>query len=379
MNRSVLPPVLRQWRFIAAVVGAAALAGGGALLAEPSDPASVTAFHGVTTRRVLDTREGTGTPLDLAGTLDVVVPGLPDDATAVAVNVTVVDGTEASFLTMYPTGDNRPTTSTINWSSAGAVANSATVLVHNDHSVRLYNLKGTVHVVLDLIGYYAPAPVGGATGPAGPFGQQGPAGSQGLDGTDGAPGDAGVKGDAGVQGDAGVKGDPGVEGDAGAKGDAGERGLRGADGTSAGPAGFVYLYAYNTADESVLTGQAITFSTAGISNGGIAFVAGGSSFAVPTGGVYRVTFGVIGVEENQISILRNGSVPTGDVLVFGGHGRTPNVGSGLLALVGGDVVTIASLSSGLSGGGAVTLDGTIGGQPTAAAINAWIVIEQLNG
>ncbi len=246
---------------------------------------------------MLDTREGIGTPLDLGGIRDVVVSGLPDDATSVALNVTVVDGTEGSFLTMYPTGDARPTTSTINWSSAAAVANSATVLVHPDHSVRMYNLKGSVHVVLDLIGYYAPAPVGGATGPAGPLGLQGLAGTAGIDGRDG------------VDGVDGAKGDDGPAGNIGERGLAGSDGVDGVDGVDVGPAGFVYLYAYNTAAETVRTGQAITFSTVGLSRGGIVSVPGGSSFVVPTSGVYRAAFGVIGDEETQISILVNNSAP----------------------------------------------------------------------
>lgn len=74
--------------------------------------------------------------------------------------MTVVDGTEASFLTVFPTGDARPVASTVNWDSAGAEANSATVVVHSAHSVTLFNLKGTVNVVVDLLGYYAPSTVG---------------------------------------------------------------------------------------------------------------------------------------------------------------------------------------------------------------------------
>jgi hypothetical protein len=95
--------------------------------------------------------------------------------------------------------------------------------------------------------------------------------------------------------------------------------------------------------------------------------------------VYRVTFGLNGAEDTQISILANGSAPIGGALVYGGHGRSQNVGSGIVALTGGDILTIANLSSGFAGDGKVTLDDTLGGAPTAAAINAWIVIEKLNG
>ena len=128
MNINVLPAV-RRWRFMAAVVGVGTLIGGGVLIAAPSDLNPAQAFHGVTTVRLLDTREGPGAALGRGETLDVVIPGLPDDATSVAVNLTVVDGTEGSFLTMYPTGEARPTTSSINWDSSAAVANGATVQV----------------------------------------------------------------------------------------------------------------------------------------------------------------------------------------------------------------------------------------------------------
>lgn len=150
-----------------------ALAGGGVLLAANSDPATALAFHTVNTVRLLDTRPATqvgtrSTPLGLTENFDLVIPGLPDDATAANINVTVVDGTEGSFLTVYPKGDTRPTTSTINWDAAGAVANTATVHFHTDHTVTIFNLKGTVNVVIDLLGYYAPSPVGpGTPGPAG--------------------------------------------------------------------------------------------------------------------------------------------------------------------------------------------------------------------
>ena len=183
MIHSSLPPVLRRWRLFAVAMGLTSLVGGGVLLAANSDPATAMAFHPAPTVRVLDTRPATqvgtrSTPLGLAGTFDLVIPGLPDDATAVNLNVTVVDGTEGSFLTIYPKGNARPTTSTINWETTGAVANTATVAVHADHTVTIFNLKGTVDVVIDLLGFYAPSPVGsGAIGPQGPQGVPGVAGS----------------------------------------------------------------------------------------------------------------------------------------------------------------------------------------------------------
>ncbi|MGZ4763084.1 MAG: hypothetical protein ACXV7I_11650 [Ilumatobacteraceae bacterium] len=341
-----------------AVTGVVALAGGGVLFAASSDPATAMAFHGVTTTRVLDTREGSGTPLGLGGVLDLVVPRLPDDATGIAVNVTVVDGTEASFLTMYPTGDARPTTSTINWSSAAAVANSATVLVHSDHSVRLYNLKGSVNVVLDLIGYYSPAPVGGATGPAGPLGRQGLAGADGTDGVDGANG---------------VVGPVGALGQRGAAGQDGVNGVDGKDAT------LVYLYAYNTAAETVALNAAVVFNTSGerfpAGPTGITFDAPSTTFIVPTAGVYRVSFSVIGSQNNQLSIRKTSGAVSSDPFVFGAVTDQTNLGGAVLTLAAADRISIAYLSS--SGSGSLNLLANIGG--TVPAINAWIDIQQLSG
>jgi hypothetical protein len=164
MTRFHIPPVLRRWRAVATIVGVAAIAGGGVLMAAPSDPQSALSFHTVNTTRLLDTRPATqvgtrSTPLGLQETFDLAIAGLPDDATTVSINVTVVDGTEGSFLTIFPKGTTRPTTSTINWNDAAAVANTATVPLGTDDTVSIYNLKGTVNVVIDLLGYYAPTPI----------------------------------------------------------------------------------------------------------------------------------------------------------------------------------------------------------------------------
>ena len=186
MIQNSLSPVLRRWRFIAAAVGVTALAGGGVLYAASSDPATALAFHSVPSTRVLDIRAASqvgafSAPLGAASTLDFVVPGLPDDAKSVSLNVTVTDGSQASFLVVYPSGDARPSTSSVNWSSVNAVANTATVNVAADHSLRVYNDQGSVNVIIDLLGYYAPSPVG--SGPAGPPGTPGAPGTPGSNAT----------------------------------------------------------------------------------------------------------------------------------------------------------------------------------------------------
>jgi hypothetical protein len=166
MTPSKGPLILRHWRLALALIGVTAFAGGGAVLAAVSDPATGLVFHTVAPVRVLDTRAGNGAPaapLGPGATLDVAIPGLPDDATAVQVNVTADRGSTSSFLTVYATGDSRSDTSTVNWPSSFPVANAATVLIHANHSLTVFNALGHVDVIIDLLGYYAP----GASGTTG--------------------------------------------------------------------------------------------------------------------------------------------------------------------------------------------------------------------
>ncbi len=321
MTRFHIPPVARRWRFIAAVAGVTALAGGGVLLAAPSDPATALAFHTVPTVRLLDTRPATqvgseAEPLGLGETLDLEIKGLPDDATAVSINVTVVDGTEGSFLTVYPKGSARPTTSTVNWDSAGAEANSATVVLGADKSLTIYNLKGTVNVVIDLLGYYALSPAGdGAAGPAGPAG---------------APGAPGTS-------------TPGV-----------------------------FLSANNTITEGIPTGESLTFDTVTATQGGITAVGPPGSaiaFIVPTDGTYNVSFTAAVVEASVFDIQVNGGAAVPVALKFSAGANQTNVGTAVLTLLlAGDVITVDNLTSG----------GTVNLATGTGAINATITIDKLS-
>src|SRR4051812_23258595 len=151
-------------------VAAILLTSGAALAASTTDSAVALSFHNLPSVRVLDTRLG-GSPLGEQKTLDVVIPDLPSDATSVAINLTVVDGSQPSFLVAYPTGAVRPGTSNINWNGSGAVANETIVKLPASHSITVFNNQGKVNVVIDLLGYYSPSPVGsGAQGPEGPQG-----------------------------------------------------------------------------------------------------------------------------------------------------------------------------------------------------------------
>ena len=117
-------------------------------------------FTGTTPDRVLDTRSGTGTggtpasvPADQNVTLT--VPNLPTGTTAVAMNVTVTNPTDVSFLTVYPAGANRPFASNLNYGPNQTVPNMVLVPVGPNNTVTFYNNQGTVDVIADFLGYFS--------------------------------------------------------------------------------------------------------------------------------------------------------------------------------------------------------------------------------
>ena len=108
-------------------------------------------------RRILDTRQ-TGTGLEGGGTLAIQVSGLdgvPPDATAVVLNVTVTDTTAPSYLTVYPQGATNPLASNLNWAAGETRANLVVVEVGSGGAVSFYNAAGHTDLVVDLQGYFA--------------------------------------------------------------------------------------------------------------------------------------------------------------------------------------------------------------------------------
>ena len=103
------------------------------------------------------TRWGAGTDREIQVSN---VFGIPADADAVTLNVTVTNTTAPSFLTIYPNGDTRPLASNLNWSAGGTIANAVTVKVGTGGKIRVYNPTGQVDVIIDAVGYYRTA--GGA-------------------------------------------------------------------------------------------------------------------------------------------------------------------------------------------------------------------------
>ena len=250
-------------------------------------------LHTVTPVRVLDTRIGVGAPkaqLQPNATLDISVDGLPEAATAIVVNVTVVNGTASSYLIISAKGDPQPITSTINWNTPFPVANGATIAVHGDHHVSIYNAAGSVDVIADFIGYYTP----GAPGPAGPVGPAGPAGADGKTGADGAPGPAGPTGAPGPAGPTGAPGPAGPTGAPGPAGPTGETGPAGPTGAPGSAGGGAILAASGGAPVSVttiaggLTGLGALLPLSGTGSQQSATVLSGALDTATTGNVVQV-------------------------------------------------------------------------------------------
>jgi M6 family metalloprotease-like protein len=73
---------------------------------------------------------------------------------AVALNVTVTNPTNSSFLTVWPTGAERPLASNLNFVGGQTIPNMVIVPVGAGGQVSFYNNTGGVDVVVDVLGWF---------------------------------------------------------------------------------------------------------------------------------------------------------------------------------------------------------------------------------
>ena len=119
-------------------------------------------FTGLNPTRILDTRSGVGlaSPVGAASTLSLDVTGVggvPSTGVgAVVLNLTATQASEATFVTAWPSGLPRPTASSLNPAPGGvSVANLVVAAVGSDGNVSLYNDVGNVHLIADVVGWFA--------------------------------------------------------------------------------------------------------------------------------------------------------------------------------------------------------------------------------
>ncbi len=138
------------------------------LLRTPSTPSSFGSagaagaqFVGIVPARLIDTRDGAGTPLGAGQSLSLPVSGfggVAAGAAAAVLNVTAVNGTAPSYLTVWPTGVEKPNTSSLNIAAHDVVPNLVISKLGTDGRVDIYNFTGDVHVVVDVVGFFQNTP-----------------------------------------------------------------------------------------------------------------------------------------------------------------------------------------------------------------------------
>lgn len=130
-------------------------------------------YTGASPRRLVDTREGTGA-VGPGEVRDLVVrggeKGAPEAASAVVLNVTAVGGTEGTDVRVYPSGAaSPPTVSNLNPPRGRTVPAAVVVAVGSNGAVSLRNEAGSVHLVVDLSGWYVPGTDGAVFHPVDPL------------------------------------------------------------------------------------------------------------------------------------------------------------------------------------------------------------------
>ena len=205
-----------RWSAFGAAV-AVSIGAGGLITFASAAGGTASSFTAITPCRLLDTRvdgpaAGTtppkNTPLGQGQIMMVKARGnfgnctaLSPTATGAVLNVTTVNSTASSFLTVWPADKSKPFVSSLNWvGGQAATPNQVTTGLDASGQFSVYNNTGSVDVIIDVVGMYEPASGGGGAGPAGPKGNPGPPGPPGpAGGPQGGPGPIGPQGAAGTE------------------------------------------------------------------------------------------------------------------------------------------------------------------------------------
>lgn len=140
---------------------------------------AASSFTAVGPARITDTRAGGSTidgieraagPLGAGGIRLVTVTGragVPAGGRgSVILNVTAVGAASASYLTVWPSGEPRPTASNLNMSAGQTIPNLVVVPVGADGRVAVFNEAGRVDVLVDVLGWMPAGPLFSGLTPA---------------------------------------------------------------------------------------------------------------------------------------------------------------------------------------------------------------------
>jgi acid phosphatase type 7 len=117
-------------------------------------PSAAGLFVPLPPQRLIDTR--TGPRLAPGANVDAIVPDVVADASALALNVTLTDATQAGFLTSFDSDTTQPDISTVNASAPGETIPNHAIVPSGSGAVRSY-LQSGGHVIVDAFGWYTGA------------------------------------------------------------------------------------------------------------------------------------------------------------------------------------------------------------------------------
>ena len=155
-----------RWAAIGAAV-AITLGAGGIGIVSATSPSGAVTYVPVEPCRLADTRAGASnvgprdTPIGADETLVVIAEGangecvgIPASATGLQLNVTSVNATAPTFLTIWGSG-SQPNASSLNPTPGQPpTPNAVTAGLTAGGAINIYNLAGTVEVIVDIVGYY---------------------------------------------------------------------------------------------------------------------------------------------------------------------------------------------------------------------------------
>jgi M6 family metalloprotease-like protein len=131
------------------------------LTVNPTGAISGSHFVPITPCRATDTRPNNIMARDSARSFTFTNCSIPSNATALALNVTLVPSGQFGYLSIWPAGQPQPVVSTMNSLDGRIKANAAIVGVGVGGAVSIY-VTDAAHIILDVNGYFVPAGTAGA-------------------------------------------------------------------------------------------------------------------------------------------------------------------------------------------------------------------------
>ncbi len=122
-------------------------------------------FSGLTPARLADTRPG-GRTIDNTGPTQTLTAntitgikvtgrgGVPTNATATALNVTVTNPTHDGYLTVYPCGTNPPDASNLNYTAGQTIPNAVITQIGTNGRICVYTNQ-TTDIIIDVNGHFS--------------------------------------------------------------------------------------------------------------------------------------------------------------------------------------------------------------------------------